>query len=51
MAEDDRRPVPGDTTPLSTGRDRAAGQGRQGGGVVQGMAEEGRNLEGRNQRD
>ena len=44
--EEDSRPLSGDTTPLGTSRDWAKGRGRQGGGVVHGLAEEGWNLEG-----
>ena len=39
-------PGTGDTTPLGTGKDRAAGIGRQGGGVIRELAEEGYKLEG-----
>ena len=48
--EDDRRPGTIGTTSLGTGREQAAGQGHQGGGVVQGMVEEGQNLEGQTHR-
>ena len=43
--EEDRRPGTGGTATLRTGRDWASGRGRQGGGVVRGMAEEGWNKE------
>ena len=44
--EEDSSPGTGGTTPLETGRYLAVGQGRQGGGVVLIMVEEGRNVEG-----
>ena len=36
--------------PIGTGRDWAAGQGLKGGGLVQGIVEEGLNIEGKNHR-
>ena len=45
MAED-MKPGTGETTPPGNVRDQATGKGWKGGGVVQGMTEEGQNLEG-----